>query len=228
MSNAWNKANWLAIVALGACVAWQPPAGAATDASYSYRRLYELLYQFLELPEATSNRLRFAIRLRAPDGNAPPGLAVHIQYGKRTIPVPVDEFGLLDLPVSPQLAAADAEVVTNKTEAESEMGLAIVIRTPPTHAGIDIPWLLEGVRQVNEVMQARARLAPSRVPRAIGVTLKFAGATQGSVIVHGEGGDIAYRADEYNTVNLPLREDALPDAIEITELPLVIYPLFED
>lgn len=207
------------------------PAVEPGREEFSYRRLYELLYQFHDLPAETTSQLRFAIRLRTIDSNMPDTLAVHIEYGRRHIDVPVDEFGILDLPVSPQLANVNAPVVTNQPEGTIEMGLAIIIRQAairPGNTELDINELLNGIEQVNAAMQSRSRLSPGRTPRAIGITVKFAGDSRGSVIIKGATDEVDYRADEYNTVDIPLDADAPPESIRITDQPLVIFPLFEE
>jgi hypothetical protein len=214
----------------------QQGAAQAKQAEFSYRRLYELLYQFRELPAETTSQLRFAIRLRTLDGNMPDKLDVHIRYGKRRIDVPVDEFGILDLPFSPQLSNVNAPVVTNQPEGTLDMGLAIVIQTRGTreanNTDLDVDAVLNAIRQVNAAMQARSRLSPERTPRAIGITVKFAGDSRGSVIINdgvkGGGEEVDYRADDYNTVDIPLDADAPPESIRITDQPLVIFPLFEE
>lgn len=203
-------------------------AEAMAMQQFSYQRMYELLYQFRSLPEEQINRLAFAIRLQDEEGRIPANTEAWIEYGSRTIEVPVDQFGLLGLPVSPQLAAANAAVLTNQPEGSIAMGLSMIIRQPPGEQPLDIAWLLAGMQQADAVMQARARIADHLVPEAVGVTLKFAADTRGQVIIHGESGEIDYRADAYNTVDIPLQRDALPDRIEITERPLVIFPLFEE
>ena len=200
----------------------------ASQQQFSYQRMYELLYQFRSLPESQTDHLAFAIRLQDEDGRIPADIEAWIDYGARRVEVPVDQFGLLELPVSPQLAAANASVTINQPEGSLAMGLSMIIRQPPRDQSLDVAWLVEGMRQADAVMQARARIAEHLVPEAIGVTLKFAGDTTGQVIIHGDAGEIAYRADEYNTVDIPLRTGELPERIEITEQPLVIFPLFEE
>ncbi|MDX1443278.1 MAG: hypothetical protein R3270_05785 [Gammaproteobacteria bacterium] len=207
---------------------WLLPVSAlaADTQEFDYRRMYELLYQFETLPPPARDRLRFAIRLQDETGRAPPGMEVHIRYGRREIPVTVDEFGLLDLPFSPQLASINAPVVTNQPADSLRLGFTMVIRRPENRP-IDIEWLLAGMQQADAAMQARARIAENLVPEVIGVTLKFAGETRGQVIIHGETDDVEYRADEYNTVDIPIDEANLPERIEITDQPLVIFPLFQ-
>lgn len=207
-----------------------PMAGMAGEAlqQFDYRRIYELLYQFETLPPTSRNRLDFAVRLLDASGKAPSDLAVNIHYRSRRIPVPVNEFGLLDLPFSPQLANVNAPVVTNQPEGSVDLGFTMIIRQPAAGRALDVEWLLAGMQQADAVMRARARIAENLVPRAVGVTLKFSGDTRGRVIIHGESDDVEYRADDYNTVDIPLDEGSLPERIEVTDQPLVIFPLFED
>lgn len=197
-------------------------------ARFSYPRMYEILYQFHTLPPEATDRLVFAIRLRDRDGRVPDDLAVHIDYGKQRLDVDSDLFGMLDLPFSPRLASSNASVITNQPDGSMEFGLAIMIRRPPDTSTIDVDWLLAGMRQADQVMAMRARVAPQLVPRAVGVILKFAGDTPGAVIIKGFEEDVEYRADEYNTVNIPLDATELPESIEVTDQPLVIFPLFEN
>lgn len=219
------------LLVIAGCLLLARPAlagEAAETATFSYQRMYELLYQFQVMPREATDRLDFAIRLRDQDGETPPDLQVHIRFGRRVIEVPSDIFGILELPFSPQLASSNAPVITNQPADSMEMGLVIIIRSPRHQGRIDTEWLLEAIEQTNAVVSERARIAANLQPRAVGVTLKFAGESRGTVIIKGPQGEVEYRADEFNTVDIPLDRDRLPESIRVTEQPLVIFPLFRN
>lgn len=199
------------------------PVEAANDAksgSISYRRVYELLYQFRALPAEQTSRLQFLGRVINPNGRTPEQLLIQ---DERTQPVVVDAFGLFDIPMSPQLAQMNPRMVGEPPAPILKMGLAIVIR-PPAEGVPDLGLLREAVQQTNAVMLARARVAPERVPQAIGVTLRFAPADKVSVAALRGGEWQSMAADEAGRIDVRL-DESIAD-LRIPQMPLIMFPLF--
>lgn len=199
------------------------PAEAANDVgagSISYRRVYELLYQFRALPAEQTSRLQFLGRVINPNGETPKQLLIQ---DERTQPVMVDAFGLFDIPMSPQLAQLNPRMVSQPPAPILKMGLAIVIRLPAEGVP-DLALLREGVQQTNAVMLAKARVAPERVPRSVGVTLRFPSAdkTRVAVLRNGEWQSVA--ADEEGRIDL-LLDESVTD-LRVPQTPLIMFPLF--
>lgn len=194
---------------------------AATDGSISYRRVYELLYQFRSLPSETTTHLAFLGRVVNPSGPAPQRL--RIDHEKEPIDVAVDAFGLFDIPMSPQLAQLNPRMTGEPSSKALKLGLAIVVRLPETGLP-DLDGLRTGVAQTNAVMRARARVAPDRIPQAQGVTLRFAVGSEAVVAVLRNDEWQSLSADEDGRIDLVLDEDVRE--IRSTERPLVIFPLF--
>lgn len=198
-------------------------AAAANDAepgSISYRRVYELLYQFRALPVEQTNRLQFLGRVINPNGNTPEQLLIQ---DERTQPVIVDAFGLFDIPMSPQLAQLNPRMVGEPPATILKMGLAIVIRLP-AEGMPDLALLKEGVQQTNSVMLARARVAPERVPQATGVTMRFSPSEKTSVAVLRDGEWQSLEADQEGRVDLQLDESVTD--LRVPRTPLIMFPLF--
>lgn len=199
------------------------PAKSADDTSagsISYRRVYELLYQFRALPAEQTSRLQFLGRVINPNGKTPERLLIQ---DERTQPVLVDHFGLFDIPMSPQLAQLNPRMVGEPAAAILKMGLAIIIRLPAEGVP-DLTLLKEGMQQTSAVMLARARVAPERVPQAIGVTLRFAPGEDTAVAILRDGEWHSITADEEGRVDLPLSE--LVTEIKLATRPQIIFPLF--
>lgn len=199
------------------------PTQAANDAkpgSISYRRVYELLYQFRALPAEQTTRLQFLGRVINPNGKTPERLLIQ---DERTQPVVVDAFGLFDIPMSPQLAQMNPRMIGEPPARILKMGLAIVIR-PPDEGVPELAELKEAVQQTNAVMLARARIAPERVPQAVGVTLRFPPADGTSVALLRDGEWQSLDADETGRLDLEL--DELVTELRIPQAPLIIFPLF--
>lgn len=194
---------------------------AATEGSISYRRVYELLYQFRSLPTEKTTHLAFLGRVVNPFGPAPQRLRIH--YEKEPIDIEVDAFGLFDIPLSPQLAQLNPRMTGEPSSKALQLGLAIVVRLPETGSpGLD--WFRTGVAQTNAVMRARARVAPARVPQAHGVTLRFAAGGDAVVAVLRNNEWQSVTADEDGRIDLFLDENVRE--IRSTERPLVVFPLF--
>ncbi|MBW3568208.1 MAG: hypothetical protein KY410_09690, partial [Proteobacteria bacterium] len=153
---------------------------AATEGSISYRRVYELLYQFRSLPAGTTTHLAFLGRVVNPSGPVPQRLLIN--HEKEPIVVEVDAFGLFDIPMSPQLAQLNPRMTGEPSAMVLKLGLAIVVRLPEAGPP-DLHWLKEGIAQTNAVMRARARIAPDRVPQAHGATLRFAAGSKTVIAV---------------------------------------------
>lgn len=206
------------------CLTSTGPVQAGDNASWSYTRLYELLYQFQTLPAEQTRDLDFRVRLKS-RGTVPDDvLEVFIQRGERRIPVPVDSFGILELPISPQLGQENPRVVANWPKRNLGMGLAVLIRQPK-NGELDGQWLQDAVMQTNSALLARARVAPERVPQARGVTLMFDPDFKAAVTVQ-DGKAERFDADENGSVNISLN-DAGPKATLIIEGELlVIFPWF--
>lgn len=198
------------------------PFATAADStgSISYRRVYELLYQFRALPAEQTSQVQFLGRVVNPMGETPDRLL--IQHGDEPIVVPVDAFGLFDVPFSPQLAQLNPKMIGEPAAPILKMGLAIVIRLPAEGVP-DLASLREGVRQTNAVMLAQARVAPERVPQARGVTLRFAedGATV-ALLRNGEWRTLT--ADKEGRIDLPLDEQIAD--MQLATRPQIVFPLF--
>ena len=189
----------------------------AAEGSLSYRRVYELLYQFVTLPEETTSQLQFRGRVIAPGAETPRQLL--IRHGNEPQPVPVDRFGLFKLPMSPQLAQLNPLITADPPARALKLGLAIVVKN-----ATDLESLRTGVLQTNAVMRARARVARERVPQAYGVTLRFAGEETVTVAALRDGEWLSFESDEEGRIDLPL--DDKVTALRITASPEVIFPLF--
>lgn len=199
------------------------PAQAAKETkpgSISYRRAYELLYQFRALPPEQTSRLQFLGRIINPNGETPEQLLIQ---DARAQPVDVDAFGLFDIPMSPQLAQLNPRMIGEPPAPILKMGLAIVIRLPPEGVP-DLALLREGVQQTNAVMLARARVAPERVPQAVGVTLRFAPADKVSIAALRDGEWQSLASDDEGRINLLLDEQVAD--LRIPQTPRIIFPLF--
>lgn len=195
-------------------------AGDVSAGSISYRRVYELLYQFRALPAEQTSRLQFLGRVINPAGQAPERLLIQ---DARAQPVQVDDFGLFDIPISPQLAQLNPRMVGEPAAPILKMGLAIIIR-PAANGVPDLALLKEGVQQTNAAMLARARIAPERVPQAHGVTMRFAAGENVTVAVLRGGEWHSVSADEEGRIDLVL--DATVVDVKISRPPRVMFPLF--
>lgn len=211
------------LVAIGALLLAQGIAQAATEpASISYRRVYELLYQFRTLPPEDTDHLRFLGRIVNAAGPAPSRFT--LSHDSETIAVDVSRHGLFDIPMSPQLAQINPRMLADPPEGILRLGLAIVIRAPEEGA-LDLAWLREGIRQTNAVMRARARVAPERVPQASGVTLRFAPGSETQVVRANNEEEDVFTPDEEGRINLEI--DAETTSVTIGEMPEIIFPLFD-
>ena len=159
-------------------------------------------------------------RVINPNGKTPEQLLIQ---DERTQPVKVNAFGLFDIPMSPQLAQVNPRMVGEPPAPILKLGLAIVIRLPAEGLP-DLALLKEGVQQTNAVMLARARVAPERVPQAVGVTLRFPSADRAVVAVLRNGEWQSMQADEEGRLDLPLDETV--SELRIPQMPLIIFPLF--
>lgn len=211
------------LLAAALALQWPVAALAGEFPGFSYRRIYELLYQFEALPEAETSHLEFRARAVHPRGT-PPG-KLTIAHGE-PIDVPVDGYGLFTVPMSPQLAQLNPRVVA-ETDAPLRLGLAILIRLP-AEGTPDGEWLLEGIRQANAAIRARSRVDPRLVPQAHGVTLRFTPGTDASVGVIVDGEAVGFEPDAEGRVNLPLDPRRHADAVvSMSHRPAIIFPLFD-
>lgn len=213
------------LMLLGAALALTGLVPATADGtSLSYRRIYELLYQFQALPEEQTSHIAFRARVITPVG-APPKM-LRIEHNE-PIDVPVDEYGLFEIPMSPKLAQLDPRLVPAPETPLMRLGLAILIRLPESGTP-DGAWLLEGLRQANAAIRARSRVHPRLVPQAHGVTLRFEPGVEASVGVIVNGQVASFTADAAGRVNLPL--DPVRHATAVVSMshrPKVIFPLFD-
>lgn len=213
-------------MALAALLLAQPmvhaTANAAESGTVSYRRVYELLHQFRNLPAKDTTHLRFLARAKDPDGNAPARFI--IRQGNAPIVIEVNRHGLFDIPMDPELAELNPLMHAEPALPMLRLGLAIVIRVP-SNGTPDVAWLRDAVRQTNAVMLARARVAPERIPQARGVTLRFSHGSNPHVLLRTTGDERKLLLDDDGRINLRLDKDVI--AITFSEPPELMFPLFE-
>lgn len=200
------------------------PEATADGDAFSYRRIYELLHQFQALPAEDTTHIAFRARVVNPAGPPPDSLRI---AHREPIDIAVDDYGLFEIPMSPQLAQLNPRLVPTPAMRLMRLGLAIVIRLPESGTP-DGQWLLEGLRQANAAIRARSRIHPRLVPQAQGVTLRFAPDADASVGVIVDGEVFSFTPDAEGRIDLPLDPERHADAvIRMSHRPEYIFPLFD-
>lgn len=189
---------------------------------FEYRRLYELLYQFVTLPEVSQDMLQFRVRLRdsADPGSAP--LKVYLQRRDSRVAIDTDTLGILDLPLSPQLSQENPQLIVNRHKTDIALGLVVIIKRPTTFP-MTGAWLHSAVAKINLAFRERARVSQNLVPQAHGVTFKF-GKRDGNDVQVGER---ILLPDEEGSVNINLDDLPHDAAIKVDGNLLAIFPWFD-
>lgn len=199
---------------------------AAKDSlSYSYARLYDLKYQFVALPGASTSHLHFHLRLQPRQEDLPP-LTAYIDWPRQRVELESDPvLNFLQLPLSPQLRQENPRVITNWPKDSAALGLAMEISVPDGKP-ISPAELLKGMQQANAAISTRSRRPASLTPQAVGVTLRAIPGTQLKVTLVGMDGGEHTMNSEDETINLQAADLESAAELRIEGQLLIIFPWF--
>jgi len=139
------------------------------------------------------------------------GLELHVQLGDQTVPVPVTEDGVVQIPLNREWADANAMVVSNQPKGTLNLGVKLRIS-----ASLDVKNGVQKYRQLFLAADVILRVA-EEMAKAEGETLPEeardldfiipleTGNDQAEVRVLAKEGPIVYRANDQGVVSIPFR-----------------------
>jgi len=178
------------------------PAWALDTAHLRYHTLTRHWSAFEELSPEARNLVRLTVRVDAPHATGP--VAMWMDVAGRHYDLPVDSYGLVQVPRSPDIIAADPVVESNQPRGSIETELALLL-VLPDNQHFHYADLQAATDQTNALIrQAAGGLVSLFLPSVNGVSFTCPTGVDCSVTVHRAQGDEVLRAGLDGKILLPL------------------------
>jgi hypothetical protein len=190
--------RFAAIVLLVFCL----PATAAETARLRYHDLTSRMDSFESLPAEARDRVRLTVRVVAEKAAQPVQMWMSVN-GQR-YDLPIDDFGFIDVPRTPDVLSADPLIETNQPKGSIETKLAMILLLPDPQR---FPYnaIRTAARQTDALIDKAAGLASFLVPSVKGVQFRCPkGDPSCVVVVHRRSGDETLRPDPEGRIRLDL------------------------
>lgn len=189
------------------------PAGALETDRLRYHTLTRHWASFEELAPEARDRVRLSVRV-ASHFKGPVDLWMEI--GGRRYDLPVDSYGLVDVPRSADIIAADPVVQTNQPKGSIETELALLLQVPDNQH-FHYADLQAATDQTNALIkQAAGGLVAMFLPTVTGVEFTCPTGTDCELVVHHPKSDEFLHADAKGKIQLAL-SSALRDENPLIE-----------
>jgi hypothetical protein len=177
------------------------PAGAVETEHLRYHALTRHWAAFEELAPESRDRVRLSVRVQAKHAGEPVDLWMDVA-GQR-YDLPVDAYGLVQVPRSPDIIAADPLVETNQPRGSIDTELALLLLVPDNQR-FHYADLQAATDQTNALIkQAAGGLIAMFLPTVTGVEFNCPAGVDCTLVVHHAHGDEFLYAEK-GKIQLPL------------------------
>ena len=206
-----------------------------------YRRIYEEAYTFTEAvfnatEDPAFGNLKSGVTytvLSSVTGAPVEGLELHVQLGDQTVPVPVTEDGVVQIPLNREWADANAMVVSNQPKGTLNLGVKLRMS-----GSLDVKNGVQKYRQLflaadvilrvaEEMATAEGEMLPEEARDLDFIIPLETGNDQAEVRVLAKEGPIVYRANDQGVVSIPFRYPLFRENPEV-EVPDGTYSIGYD
>jgi hypothetical protein len=179
------------------------PALAFDTERMPYHALTRHWSAFEELAPEARDKVRLTVRVQS-KRSGPDPLVLWMDVGGRHYDLPVDSYGLVQVPRTPDLIAADPVVQTNQPKGSVDTELALVLLVPDSRQ-FHYADLKAATDQTSQLIhQAAGGLISLFLPSVTGVSFTCPTGTDCSITLHRAGGDQVLQADRDGKIRLPL------------------------
>lgn len=197
-------------------VALVRPAQAFDTQHMPYHALTRHWSAFEELAPEARDKVRLTVRVQAKHAGIDP-VVLWMDVGGRHYELAVDSYGLVQVPRTPDLIAADPLVETNQPKGSVDTELALLLLVPDSRQ-FHYADLKAATDQTSQLIhQAAGGLISLFLPSVTGVSFTCPTGTECSITLHRAAGDEILHADRDGKILLPLdpalaRENPLIEA----------------
>lgn len=178
------------------------PAWALETDHLRYHTLTRHWSAFEELAPAARDRVRLTVRVQAPKAQGP--VSMWMEVAGRRYDLPVDSYGLVQVPRSADIIAADPMVESNQPRGSIDTELALLLVMPDSQR-FHYADLQAATDQTNALIrQAAGGLISLFLPTITGVTFTCPDGTDCAITLHHAAGDEVLRANRDGKILLPL------------------------
>jgi hypothetical protein len=178
------------------------PAWALDNAHLRYHALTRHWSAFEELAPEARNLVRLTVRVDAPHATQP--VSMWMEVSGRRYDLPVDSYGLVQVPRDADIIAADPMVESNQPRGSIETELALLLLVPDSRH-FHYADLQAATDQTNALIrQAAGGLISMFLPTVTGVTFTCPTGTDCAITVHRASGDEVLRPNQDGKILLPL------------------------
>ncbi len=178
------------------------PAWALDTAHLRYHTLTRHWSAFEELSPEARNLVRLTVRVDAPHATGP--VSMWMEVAGHRYDLQVDSYGLVQVPRTADIIAADPMVESNQPRGSIETELALLLLVPDSQR-FHYADLQAATDQTNALIrQAAGGLVSIFLPTITGVTFTCPTGTDCAITVHRAAGDEVLRANQDGKILLPL------------------------
>ena len=178
------------------------PAWALETAHLRYHTLTRHWSSFEELAPEARNLVKLTVRVDAPRAAGP--VAMWMEVGGRRYDLAVDSYGLIQVPRTADIIAADPLVESNQPRGSIETELALLLVLPDSQH-FHYADLQAATDQTNALIrQAAGGLVSMFLPTVTGVSFTCPTGVDCAITIHRAAGDEILHADKDGKILLPL------------------------
>ena len=179
------------------------PAHALDTERMPYHSLTRHWSSFEELAPEARDKVRLTVRVQTKHAGTDP-VVLWMDVGEHHYDLPVDSYGLVQIPRTPDLIAADPLVQTNQPKGSVDTELALLLLVPDNRQFhyADLKAATDQTSQL--IRQAAGGLISLFLPSVTGVNFTCPTGTECSITLHRANGDEILRADRDGRIVLPL------------------------
>jgi len=178
------------------------PAWALETAHLRYHTLTRHWSAFEELAPEARNLVKLTVRVEAPHATQP--VAMWMDVSGHHYDLTVDSYGLIQVPRTPDIIAADPVVESNQPRGSIETELALLLLLPDGQK-FHYSDLQAATDQTNALIrQAAGGLVSMFLPTITGVNFKCPVGIDCSITLHRPAGDQVLHADKDGKIQLAL------------------------
>jgi hypothetical protein len=176
------------------------PAWAET-AHLRYHTLTRHWAAFEALAPESRDRVRLSVRVEAPHASAP--VAMWMEVSGHRYDLTVDSYGLVQVPRTPDIIAADPVVESNQPRGSIDTELALLLLMPDNQH-FHYADLQAATDQTNALIKQAAGIVSIFLPTITGVTFTCPAGTDCAITVHHAAGDEVLHANQDGKILLRL------------------------
>jgi len=178
------------------------PAWALETAHLRYHTLTRHWSAFEELAPEARNLVKLTVRVEAPHATGP--VTLWMDVSGRHYDLTVDSYGLIQVPRTADIIAADPLVESNQPRGSIETELALLLLVPDGQH-FHYSDLQAATDQTNALIrQAAGGLVSMFLPTITGVNFNCPTGVDCTITLHRRSGDQVLRADKDGKIQLPL------------------------